>query len=186
MASFRAIPLGIYTLGPPRLTQLEASRELPLLWCCPACIFVICSNLRHFNKVFIIVDRKTSQGAWSGEYGVGGQPPCCFGLKIAEQKASWFGALLLCKSQPFVRRLCGCFLLTSSLRQLRTSLIVCCPPSWMNRRTFFTFSSVRLHMDDINFRIISRSLATFFERIYHSSVCVYSWRHQEGFFKVFL
>jgi hypothetical protein len=53
--------------------------------CCSACIFVICSNLRHFNRIFIFVDRKASQGAWSGEYGVGGQPPCCFGLKIAEQ-----------------------------------------------------------------------------------------------------
>jgi hypothetical protein len=36
MAPFKAIPLGIYTLGPPRLPQLEASPELPLWWCCPA------------------------------------------------------------------------------------------------------------------------------------------------------
>lgn len=112
--------------------------------CCSACIFVICSNLRHFNRIFIFVDRKTPQGSWSGEYGVGWQPPCCV-KSCWTDKASWAGALSLCKSQPFVRRLCGCFLLTSFLRQLGTSLIVRCPPSWMNRRTFFTFSSVRLH-----------------------------------------
>ena len=91
MASFRAIPLGNYTLGPPRLPRLIDITGAPFIVmlsgnaCCSACIFVICSNLRHFNRFFIFVDRKTSQGAWSGEYGVGGQPACCFGLKIAER-----------------------------------------------------------------------------------------------------
>ena len=53
--------------------------------CSSAYIFVICSNLPHFSRNFIFVDRKTSHGAWSGKYEVGWQPPCCFGLKIAEQ-----------------------------------------------------------------------------------------------------
>jgi hypothetical protein len=108
--------------------------------CCSACIFVICSNLRHFNRIFIFVDRKTPQGSWSGEYGVGGSRHVV--LKVAEQTKP--RGLVRCRYAK-VSRLCGCFLLTSFLRQLGTSLIVRCPPSWMNRRTFFTFSSVRLH-----------------------------------------
>lgn len=124
--------------GTPSVLMLSGSA------CSSSFIFVTCSNLRHFNRIFIFVDRKTSQGAWLEEYEVGGQPPCCFGLKIAELTKPR-GLASLCKRQPCVRRLCGCFLLTSFLRQLRISLIVRCPPSWMNRRTFFTFSSVRLH-----------------------------------------
>ena len=151
MASFRAIPLGIYTLGPPRLPQLEASPELPLSWCCPAMAAVrlassisvrIFGTLTGFSSLWT---ERRHKGLGRDSTGLGAAVMLFWFKNCRTDKASWAGALSLCKSQLCVRLLCGCFLLTSSRRQLRTLLIIRCPPSWMNRRTFFTFSSVRLH-----------------------------------------
>jgi hypothetical protein len=91
MASFRTIPLGIYTLGPPRLPQLEASPELPLPRCFTAMPDVrlasswyvrIFGTLTGFSSLWT---ERRHRGLGRESTVLGGQQPCCFGLKIAEQ-----------------------------------------------------------------------------------------------------
>jgi hypothetical protein len=96
--------------------------------CCSACISVISSNFRRFNGE----DRKTSEGARSGEYGVGRQPPCSFRFKIDEQTKPRRLARCCTSEVSPVHAICvGVFLLTCSLRHLMTWLIVRHLPSWM-------------------------------------------------------